>query len=76
MRFPPCSRTTGLPLYAGAALRQPNVRFVILIEPVPVPRTNDRAADAIAATAALQKQFEAYIREAPDQWMCAHRKLD
>ncbi len=70
------ARTTGLPLYAGAAFRQPNVRFVIRIERVPVPATNDRAADAIAATAALQKQFEAYIREAPEQWMWAHRKWD
>ena len=70
------ARTTGLPLYAGAAFRQPNVRFVIRIEPVPVPHTNDRAADAIAATAALQKQFEAFIREAPEQWMWAHRKWD
>jgi Kdo2-lipid IVA lauroyltransferase/acyltransferase len=70
------ARTTGLPLYAGAAFRRPNVRFVIRIEPVPVPHTNDRAADAIAATAALQKQFEAYIREAPEQWMWAHRRWD
>ncbi len=70
------ARTTGLPLYAAAAFRQPKVRFVIRIEPVPVPHTKDRAADAIAGTAALQKQFEAYIREAPEQWMWAHRKWD
>ncbi len=70
------ARTTGLPLYAGAAFRLPDVRFVIKIERVPVPVTNDRAADAIAATAALQKQFEAFIREAPEQWMWAHRKWD
>ena len=70
------ARTAGLPLYAGAAFRQPKVRFVIRIEPVPVPHTKDRAADAIAGTAALQKQFEAYIREAPEQWMWAHRKWD
>ena len=70
------ARTTGLPMYAGAAFRQPNVRFVIRAERVPIPHTNDRAADAIAATAALQKQFEAFIREAPDQWMWAHRRWD
>jgi KDO2-lipid IV(A) lauroyltransferase len=70
------ARTAGLPLYAGAAFRLPDVRFVIKIERVPVPVTNDRAADAIAATAALQKQFEAFIREAPEQWMWAHRKWD
>jgi Kdo2-lipid IVA lauroyltransferase/acyltransferase len=70
------ARTTGMPLYAGAAFRLPDVRFVIKIERVPVPVTHDRAADAIAATAALQKQFEAFIREAPAQWMWAHRKWD
>jgi KDO2-lipid IV(A) lauroyltransferase len=70
------ARTTGLPLYAGAAFREPNVRFTIRIEPVPIPHTNDRAADAIAATAALQAQFEAFIREAPEQWMWAHRRWD
>jgi len=70
------ARTTGLPLYAGAAFRKPGVRFTIRIERVPVPVTHDRAADAVAATAALQKQFEAFIREAPEQWMWAHRKWD
>ncbi len=70
------ARTTGLPLFAGVAFRLPNVRFVIRAAEVPVPRTNDRAADAIAATAALQAQFEAFIREAPEQWMWAHRRWD
>jgi len=70
------ARTTGLPLYAGAAFRLPNVRFVIRAERVPIPHTNDRAADAIAGTAALQAQFEAFIREAPEQWMWAHRRWD
>ena len=31
---------------------------------------------SIVATAALQKQFETFIREAPEQWMWAHRKWD
>ncbi len=70
------ARTTGLPLYAGAAFREPNVRFTVRIEPVPIPQTKDRAADAIAATAALQAQFEAFIREAPEQWTWAHRRWD
>jgi lauroyl/myristoyl acyltransferase len=39
-----------------------------------VPRTDDHAADAVAGTAALQAQFEAFIRQAPEQWMWAHRK--
>ncbi len=68
------ARTTGLPLYAGAAFRRPNVRFTICVKRVSVPETDDREADAIAGTAALHKQFEAFIRAAPEQWMWGHRK--
>lgn len=68
------ARKTGLPLYAGAAFREPKVRFVIRAARVDVPHTDDHAADAIAGTAALHAQFEAFIRHAPEQWMWAHRK--
>ena len=70
------ARVTGLPLYACAAFRHPGVRFTIRIEPIAVPHTGDRDADAVAATAALQLQFESFIRAAPEQWMWAHRKWD
>ena len=68
------ARKTGLPLYAGAVFREPKVRFVIRAARVEVPHTHDHAADAIAGTAALHAQFEAFIRQAPEQWMWAHRK--
>ncbi len=70
------ARTVGLPLYACAVYRLPGVRFSIRVEPIPVPQTEDRDADALAATAALQAQFEAFIREAPEQWMWGHRRWD
>ncbi len=70
------ARTTGLPMYAGAAYRLPGVRFRIKIVRVPIPETDDRDADALAATAALQAAFETFIRAAPEQWMWAHRKWD
>ncbi len=70
------ARATGVPLYAGVAFRRPNVRFTIRIEPIFVPHTSDRNADALVATKALQSQFESFIREAPEQWMWAHRKWD
>jgi KDO2-lipid IV(A) lauroyltransferase len=70
------ARTTGAPLYAGAAFRRPGARFSIRITPIPMPYTDDREADALAATEALQRQFEAFIREAPEQWMWAHRRWD
>ncbi len=70
------ARTTGVPLYAGVAFRRPNVRFTIRIEPIRVPQSDNKDADALVATEALQRQFEAFIREAPNQWMWAHRKWD
>lgn len=68
------ARKAGLPLYAGAAFREPEVRFVIRAARVEVPHTDDHAADAVMGTAALHAQFEAFIRQAPEQWMWAHRK--
>ena len=70
------ARTTGIPLYAGAAFRRPGARFSIRIAPISMPQTNNSAADALVATQALQRQYEAFIREAPEQWMWAHRKWD
>jgi Kdo2-lipid IVA lauroyltransferase/acyltransferase len=68
------ARTTGLPLYATRVMRLPDAHFSMRIEPVDVPRSDDRDADVLAATAALQARFEEFIREAPEQWMWAHRR--
>jgi Kdo2-lipid IVA lauroyltransferase/acyltransferase len=68
------ARTTGVPLYAGAAFRRPGSRFSIRIAPISIPQTDDSTADALVATQTLQRQYEAFIREAPEQWMWAHGK--
>jgi Kdo2-lipid IVA lauroyltransferase/acyltransferase len=70
------ARSTGVSLYAGAAFRRLGARFCIRIAPIPMSHTSDRDADAPAATEALQRQFEVFIREAPEQWMWAQRKWD
>jgi KDO2-lipid IV(A) lauroyltransferase len=70
------ARVAGRPLYAVRAMRLPNVRFSMRIERIDVPQTDDRDADVLAATAALQAQFEEFVREAPEQWMWAHRRWD
>ena len=70
------ARSFGLKLYAARVIRQPGVRFTIRVEPVEVPQTADRVADVVAATASLQALFEAFLREAPEQWMWAHRRWD
>ncbi len=68
------ARTLGLKLYAGEIVRKPNVRFDIRLVEIPVPQTADREADIVAATAALQAEFERSIRRHPEQWMWSHRR--
>jgi KDO2-lipid IV(A) lauroyltransferase len=70
------ARMYGLKLYAVRVVRKPGVRFEVRAEPVEVPVTNDRDADVLAATAAVQAKFEAFLRETPEQWMWAHRRWD
>ena len=70
------ARTTGLPLYAGAAFRRPNVRFVIRGERIPVPEPMTARPTPSSPPPRSSKQFETFIREAPEQWMWAHRKWD
>jgi KDO2-lipid IV(A) lauroyltransferase len=49
-------------------------RFTIEIKELKVPRTANPAEDVKWATAAMQQQFEAWIREAPEQWMWSNRR--
>ena len=70
------ARTYGLKLYAARVIRKSGVRFTVRVEPVEVPVTDDRDADIAAATANIHGRFEAFLREAPGQWMWAHRRWD
>jgi KDO2-lipid IV(A) lauroyltransferase len=70
------ARSVGCPLYAFRVKRLNGARFSIRVEEVATPRTDDRNADIAAATLSLQATFEAMIREAPEQWMWAHRRWD
>ena len=70
------ARSFGLKLYAACIVRQPGVRFTVRVEPVEVPVTDDREADIAAATANIHARFEAFLRDAPAQWMWAHRRWD
>jgi Kdo2-lipid IVA lauroyltransferase/acyltransferase len=44
-------------------------RFRLDIEELQVPKSADRTEDTRALTAAIFAQFEAWIRETPEQWM-------
>jgi len=48
-------------------------RHRIEIKELRVPRTENAAEDVRWALAAMHRQFESWIREAPEQWMWSHR---
>jgi KDO2-lipid IV(A) lauroyltransferase len=70
------ARTINAPLFVCRVKRLQGARFSIRVVELPVPRTSDRDADITAATCALQATFESMIREAPEQWMWAHRRWE
>ncbi len=49
-------------------------RFRIDIKELKVPRTGNAGDDVKWITVAMQQQFEAWIRECPEQWMWSNRR--
>jgi KDO2-lipid IV(A) lauroyltransferase len=49
-------------------------RFQIELKELKVPRSPNQADDVKWITAEMQRQFEAWIREAPEQWMWSNRR--
>lgn len=49
-------------------------RFVIELKELKVPRTGNPGDDVKWVTAAMQREFEAWIRDAPEQWMWSNRR--
>lgn len=52
----------------------PNSRFRIQLVELRVPRTSNQAADVRDAMIGMQEQFEAWVREFPEQWMWSNRR--
>jgi Kdo2-lipid IVA lauroyltransferase/acyltransferase len=48
--------------------------FRIELVELQISRTADHAQDIRSATAAMQRQFEAWVREVPEQWMWSNRR--
>lgn len=63
-----------MPIVAGRALRIAPGQYRIDVANVPVSRTGDRDKDIYETTAAIQRQFETWVRENPEQWMWGHRR--
>ena len=68
------SRSGDATLVAARVIRTHGVHFAIEAETIPVPQTEDRDADIVEATTAIQALFEKWIREHPEQWMWGHRR--
>ena len=63
-----------MPIVAGRALRIAPGQYRIDVAYVPVSRTGNRDQDIYETTAAIQRQFEKWVRENPEQWMWGHRR--
>ncbi len=68
------ARSVETPVLMARLRRLPGVRFVHSYEIVDTPVTDDRKADILATTVNIQATLERYIRDAPEQWMWAHRR--
>jgi KDO2-lipid IV(A) lauroyltransferase len=69
------ARRIGARIWLSRCLRQGNEsRFVIEFKELKVPRTANPADDVKWITAAMQRQFEEWIREVPEQWMWSNRR--
>ena len=49
-------------------------RFQIELKELRIPRTNNHSDDIKWATAEMTRQFEEWVREAPEQWMWSNRR--
>jgi KDO2-lipid IV(A) lauroyltransferase len=69
------ARRAGTRLYVGRVMRVgKRSQFKIAFKELKVPRTADADEDIRWITAEIHKQFEAYIREHPEQWMWSNKR--
>ena len=69
------ARRVGARIWLSRCLRVgKQSRFQIELKELKVPRTASQADDIKWITAEMQKQFEAWIREAPEQWSWNNRR--
>ena len=69
------ARRVGARIWMARCLRiGKRSRFEIELKELRVPRSANQAEDVRWITAEMQKQFEAWVREAPEQWMWSNRR--
>lgn len=70
------ARRLGARLWLGRCVRiEGQSRFRVAFKELKVPRTDDADEDIRQMTAEMQKQFEAWIRETPEQYMWTNRRF-
>jgi KDO2-lipid IV(A) lauroyltransferase len=62
------------PLVFATALRQPNGRYIMYFEDVPVAPTGTLDADVDAIVASYTSTLERWVRRAPEQYFWHHRR--
>ncbi|MGB0084350.1 MAG: lysophospholipid acyltransferase family protein [Rhodomicrobiaceae bacterium] len=69
------ARRAGARLWAGRCIRVgKESRFKVRMREIKIPWTDDPTADIQAALTELHAQFEAWIKEHPEQWMWSNRR--
>jgi KDO2-lipid IV(A) lauroyltransferase len=69
------ARRVGARIWIGRCVRLgKQSRFRIEFRELKVPRGNNATDDVRAVTAAMQAQFELWVRDAPEQWMWINRR--
>ena len=64
----------GAPIVFAAAIRQPNGKYVLRLERVPVVPTGDREYDVDMIVASYTATLERYVRDTPEQYFWQHRR--
>jgi len=71
------ARHVGARIWMARSLRiGKGTRFRIELKELEVKRTTNRQEDIRAATAAIFRQFESWIREAPEQWLWFNTRFE
>ncbi|MGL4395354.1 MAG: lysophospholipid acyltransferase family protein [Hyphomicrobium sp.] len=69
------ARRTGARIWMSRCVRiGDDSHFTIELQELKVPRTANQSEDVRWATAAMTRQFEAWVREKPEQWMWSNRR--
>ena len=64
----------GAPCVLTAVIREPDGRYRMHFEPVPVVSTGHRERDVDTIVAAYTRQLEAWVRRYPEQYLWQHRR--